>query len=165
METAEKENELMVGKLKRKCNLLIDIVSARDKEIEELRQENRQLKKEQKNHIEGQAEDLALFIEKLILIVAEAVRRDAVIPFAYKSKDAVEFVKVDCDEFDALIEEYAEMNLSKFLNYCTMLRLLCSKEGKKKFKIANIWVYKISKGLVEYVKAMDFEKEKTGENA
>lgn len=151
----EKEEAEIVKNLKIKCNLQIDQLIAKDRELKECRREIKRLKENLKKDVPDEGmdnEELHNFVNEFVTVIKAVIQQNAIVPYRYDGKEKSEFVNVDCDEFERFIKLYSSMELNKFLKYGAMFRLIgTGTAGQKKAWVRKTWCYKISRKMVEYI--------------
>lgn len=158
---AQTEMEKELKKLKKKCNFLIDKVQEQNRVILDLQHENGKLQKsaeffqvEQKRNMDSQEaepDELKFFVEQLEKVIVKGLERNAFFAFTYKTQNAREFVKIDCQDFEELIEKNTKMEVKKFMDYCKMLRVIgCTQNGRSAVWVDNTGTYMVSKKIIRY---------------
>lgn len=151
----EKEEAEIIKNLKIKCNLQIDQLIAKDRELKECQREIKRLKENLKKDVSGEVmnnEELHNFVNEFVMVIKAVLQQNAIVPYRYDGKEKSEFVNVDSDEFERFVGLYSDMDVNKFLKYGAMFRLIgIGTAGQKKAWVGKTWCYKISKKMVEYI--------------
>lgn len=163
--------------LKEKYNRLIDLYSSLQKENENLKHQNFSLirlgamaaemetsEKAQEKLQDLQstqsyttdeperAEDIFYeFFTAYITIIRKALEANAFIPYAYASKNAKNYLKIEKNTFEQLIAENTAIPLKNFREYCGGFMLIKSEDNKYTFTNDKQTVYYVNKFILNCI--------------
>ncbi len=166
----ERENKI----LKEKYNRLIDLYFALQKENEHLKNQNFSLTNEleaiagELEELEKMQEELKSYtadtpelIEKNLLeffssfftVIRKALDEGAFIPYSYASKNAKNYLKIEKNTFEQIINDNSSVPLKEFREYSAGFMLIRSENNKYVFTNDKQTVYYVNRSILNCMTA------------